>query len=212
MSVKGLTPLVAFDEGLGGDWTCRTMKLGGISGLIVYTLFKCRLTFQGNGYTFEKLSGSQRTSGFLSLRDGRAVYVGVGYVAGSIPPAYADLAADFEGDGEIQPDIANCWNNLGVALYRNGQSSEAVETLEKARAMNGGNDPYHQFFLAMAYWQTGQRDKSLEHYTQATEWLESDDRGEEQRRFKAEAESLIKMSDVTEDAPAETTNHEPSEE
>lgn len=100
------TPLVAFDEGLGGDWTCRTMKLGGISGLVVYSSFKCRLTFQGAGYTFEKLSGSQRTSGLLSLRDGRAVYVGVGYVAGSTPPAYADLAADFEGDGEIQPDIA----------------------------------------------------------------------------------------------------------
>jgi hypothetical protein len=99
-------PLVAFDEGLGGDWDCRTMKLGGISGLVVYSPFKCRLTFQGNGYLFEKLSGSQRTSGFLSLRDGRAVYVGVGYVTGGTPPAYADLAADFEGDGEIQPDIA----------------------------------------------------------------------------------------------------------
>lgn len=100
------TPEVAFDEGLGGDWTCRTMKLGGLSGLVVYSPFRCRLTFQGDGYLFEKLSGSQRTRGVVKLHDGRAIYVGVGYVAGDTPPAYADLAPDFDGDGKIQPDIA----------------------------------------------------------------------------------------------------------
>lgn len=68
------TPQVAFDEGLAGDWSCRTMKLGGLPALVVYSPFKCRLTFQGNGYLFEKLSGSQRTTGVITLRDGRAVY------------------------------------------------------------------------------------------------------------------------------------------
>ena len=100
------TAQVAFDEGLGGEWSCRTMKLGGLTGLVVYSPFKCRLTFQGDGYLFEKLSGSERTRGVISLRDGRAIYAGVGYVAGKTPPDYADLAADFAGDGEIQPDIA----------------------------------------------------------------------------------------------------------
>ncbi|WP_372990853.1 DUF4893 domain-containing protein [Sulfitobacter sp.] len=100
------TAQVAFDEGLGGDWSCRTMKLGGLTGLVVYSPFKCRLTFQGNGYLFEKLSGSQRTRGVISLQDGRAIYAGTGFVAGKTPPDYADLAADFAGTGEIQPDIA----------------------------------------------------------------------------------------------------------
>lgn len=100
------TPQVAFDQGLSGDWNCRTMKLGGQTGLVVYSPFKCRLTFQDGGYLFEKLSGSQRTKGFLGMRDGRAVYVGVGFVAGETPPAYTDLAPDFAGDGTIQPDIA----------------------------------------------------------------------------------------------------------
>ena len=99
-------PKVAFDQGLSGDWSCRTMKLGGTTGLVVYTPFDCRLTFQNNGYVFEKLSGSQRTKGLLEMRNGRAVYVGVGFVAGETPPAYADLAPEFEGDGAIQPDIA----------------------------------------------------------------------------------------------------------
>lgn len=100
------TPQVAFDESLAGDWNCRTMKLGGISALVVYTPFKCRLTFLGDGYSFEKLSGSQRTKGIITLRSGGAVYVGVGYVADQTPPDYADLEPDFEGTGEVQPDIA----------------------------------------------------------------------------------------------------------
>ena len=99
-------PKVAFDQGLSGDWSCRTMKLGGATGLVVYTPFDCRLTFQNNGYVFEKLSGSQRTKGFIEMRNGRAVYVGVGFVAGETPRVYADLLPDFEGDGTIQPDIA----------------------------------------------------------------------------------------------------------
>ena len=100
------TPQVAFDEGLAGDWSCRTMKLGGLPALVVYSPFKCRLTFQGNGYLFEKLSGSQRTTGVITLRDGRAVYAGVGYVAGEVPPAYAALPPGFAGDGTLQPDVA----------------------------------------------------------------------------------------------------------
>ena len=100
------TPQIAFDESLGGDWNCRTMKLGGQSPLVVYTPFRCRLTFIGDGYSFEKLSGSQRTKGTITLRAGGAVYVGVGFVADQTPPDYADLEPDFEGNGEIQPDVA----------------------------------------------------------------------------------------------------------
>ncbi|WP_138924276.1 DUF4893 domain-containing protein [Sulfitobacter sp. BSw21498] len=100
------TPQVAFDEGLAGDWSCRTIKLGGMPALVVYSPFKCRLTFQGNGYLFEKLSGSQRTMGFITLRDGQAIYAGVGYVAGETPPAYNALPPEFAGDGTVQPDVA----------------------------------------------------------------------------------------------------------
>ena len=34
------TPQVAFDEGLAGDWSCRTIKLGGMPALVVYSPFK----------------------------------------------------------------------------------------------------------------------------------------------------------------------------
>ena len=51
---------------------------------------------------------------------------------------------------ELYPSSANNRDNLGVALYRNGQWNEAVEALTKARKMRSGKDPAHQFFLAMA--------------------------------------------------------------
>ncbi len=100
------SPQVAFDESLAGDWNCRTMKLGGGLPLVVYTNFKCRFTVSAQGFDFEKLSGSQRTKGSILLRDGLAIYLGVGFVAGGSPPAYADLPPDFQSDGTTQAQIA----------------------------------------------------------------------------------------------------------
>lgn len=100
------TPQIAFDETLNGDWTCRTIKLGGISPLVVYSPFKCRFGIENDGFTFEKLTGSQRTKGKITFRDGRAVYVGMGFVAGLTPPTYADLPPDFTSDGSVQTDVA----------------------------------------------------------------------------------------------------------
>jgi len=99
-------PQVAFDPALQGEWRCRTMKLGGISALTVYTNFKCRMTLDNTGVTFEKLTGSQRTSGRIEMREGRAIYLGVGYVASEPPQTYESLAPDFEGTGTVAPDVA----------------------------------------------------------------------------------------------------------
>lgn len=100
------TPQVAFDETLAGDWACRTIKLGGISPLIVYTPFKCRFTIGPQGFDFEKLTGSQRTRGSILLRDGRAIYLGIGYVSGETPPDYDALPQDFQSSGTIQTQVA----------------------------------------------------------------------------------------------------------
>lgn len=92
---------------------------------------------------------------------------------------------------DLAPDDPNTWDNLGVALYRNERWNEAIEALEKARQMRGGKDPEHQFFLAMAYWQHGQQDDALANYKEAAQWMLEGDRGEEQQRFRAEAEEVL---------------------
>lgn len=100
------TPQIALDQTLVGDWSCRTMKLGGAVPLVVYTAFKCRLTPDEGGFRFEKLTGSQLTKGHIRLIDGRAVYLGVGHVADAQAPEYDELPADFISDGRVQSDIA----------------------------------------------------------------------------------------------------------
>jgi hypothetical protein len=99
-------PQVAFDPSLQGEWNCRTMKLGGLAALVVYTNFECQMSLDNTGVAFEKLTGSQRTSGRIEMRDGRAIYLGVGYVADEAPQDYATLDPAFEGSGTIAPDVA----------------------------------------------------------------------------------------------------------
>lgn len=81
---------------LAGDWSCRTIKAGGITPLVVYDVFRCRVTAEGGKVRFEKLTGSQRVAGGIHRDGDRLVLLGVGYIAGDTPPAYADLPADID--------------------------------------------------------------------------------------------------------------------
>jgi hypothetical protein len=71
-------PLVAFsDKDLTGNWKCRTIKAGGISPLVIYGWFKCKVTDDGSGWRLTKTSGSQRTTGrFFDDGDKRSIYLG----------------------------------------------------------------------------------------------------------------------------------------
>jgi len=60
-----------------GDWQCRTIKAGGLSRLVVYGWFKCRVSDDGSGWTLTKLTGSQRTTGrFYDDGATRLIYLG----------------------------------------------------------------------------------------------------------------------------------------
>jgi hypothetical protein len=84
---KPLLSLPDFD--LGGDWRCRTTKLGGLSPLVVYGWFKCRVSDDGSGWKLEKLSGSQRTTGrFYDDSQTRTIYLGSFSIAGDKPQPY----------------------------------------------------------------------------------------------------------------------------
>ena len=78
---------------LKGKWRCRMMKLGGLTPAIVYSWFSCRIGDSHGALAFEKLSGSQRTSGTL-YPDGQGyVYLGASYVTGEKPHAYSGTGA-----------------------------------------------------------------------------------------------------------------------
>ncbi len=95
----------------------------------------------------------------------------------------------------LQPNDGNSWDNLGVALYRAAQWQAAREALETARTLLGGKDMEHQFFLAMTYWQLGDRDMAKACFEEAAAWLDEKTRDEEQYRFRDEAKQLIGTAD-----------------
>lgn len=80
-----------------GTWKCRTMKLGGLTPTIVYGWFSCRISDRGGRLFFEKLGGSQRTSGYLYPDGGGYVYLGAASVhyngANEAPHAYSGTGA-----------------------------------------------------------------------------------------------------------------------
>ena len=97
---------------------------------------------------------------------------------------------------ELEPENANHWNNLGVAQYRAGNWQAAVEALQKADAMIDGGDRVHRMFFAMAHWQLGDKEKARELYAQGAAWIaERRKKSGEQRRFRAEAEQLMEISE-----------------
>ena len=84
---KPLLSLPDFD--LGGEWRCRTTKVGGLSPLVVYGWFKCRVSDDGSGWKLEKTSGSQRTTGrFYDDGEKRLIYLGSFHVAGEAAKPY----------------------------------------------------------------------------------------------------------------------------
>ena len=55
---------------LMGTWRCRQMKLGGLAPSIVYDWFTCRVRETRSGLYFEKVSGTERISGYVEAFDG----------------------------------------------------------------------------------------------------------------------------------------------
>src|SRR5262249_47533225 len=68
---------------------------------------------------------------------------------------------------EHDPDNARSWSILGVAHYRAGGWKASVEALEKAMGFCNGGDGSDWFFLAMAHWQLGDKQKARQWYDRA---------------------------------------------
>ncbi|WP_165351939.1 DUF4893 domain-containing protein [Salipiger sp. IMCC34102] len=99
------TPVAPIETTLAGDWSCRMLNLGGISPLVVYAPFDCRITADEDGFVLEKTTGSQRMTGRITLRPEGMVLLGTGYVDDRAPVAYDDLPMEFETDGTLWPVV-----------------------------------------------------------------------------------------------------------
>jgi serine/threonine protein kinase len=93
---------------------------------------------------------------------------------------------------EMIPKKGDFWNTLGVAQYRAGEFKAAIETLTKSTQLRKGGDSADWFFLAMAHWQLGNKERAREWYSRAIDWMEkkqSNDRA--LQSFRAETAALL---------------------
>ncbi len=80
----------------------------------------------------------------------------------------------------------------GVALYRAGKWQDAKKALEDAVQFRPGATSVESFFLAMACWQLGDKERAAEHYTQAAGWMQKNKPDDpELQRFRTEAAALL---------------------
>jgi uncharacterized protein HemY len=90
------------------------------------------------------------------------------------------------------PQIGKFAQTLGVACYRTRDWKGAVEALEKSMQLQKGGNSYDWFFLAMAYWQHGDKKQARQWYDRAVKGLEKQPQWtEDLRRFHAEAAELF---------------------
>jgi tetratricopeptide (TPR) repeat protein len=73
---------------------------------------------------------------------------------------------------ELEPKNGGYLNTRGVARYRSSDWTGAIADLEKSMELRKGGDSSDWFFLAMARWQLGERDKARDSYDEAVKWME----------------------------------------
>ena len=73
---------------------------------------------------------------------------------------------------KLNPQVARIWNTLGVTFYRTGEWDAAIEALEKSLESQPRADASGRLFLAMAYWQKGDREQARQWYDKAVSWME----------------------------------------
>jgi superkiller protein 3 len=95
---------------------------------------------------------------------------------------------------ELVPTNGAFWNTLGVAHYRAGSCQEAISAFTKSMQLGHGGSSYDYFFLAMAHWQLGEKEKASRWFDQAVQWMDKNlPKGKELGRFRAEAAELLQV-------------------
>src|SRR5213078_258754 len=96
---------------------------------------------------------------------------------------------------ELSPGSSWAWFRLGCARYRAGAWKDSIEAMHKSIELDDspkGGESAQWFFLAMAHWRLGEKDKAREWYDQAARWLDKNEpQNVELRRFRAEAADLL---------------------
>jgi serine/threonine protein kinase/WD40 repeat protein/tetratricopeptide (TPR) repeat protein len=107
----------------------------------------------------------------------------------------------------LTPDDSTSLNTLGVALYRAGDFTRSIETLERSLAASKGqSDGFDLVFLATAHHGLGHRELARDRFGRAVTWLQAQksltaQHAHELAAFRAEAEAVLGLASPGGDLP-----------
>jgi serine/threonine protein kinase len=105
------------------------------------------------------------------------------------PARAVSLAREAVG---LAPASGECWNTLGVALYRAGEWEEAAAALKKSAELRRGGDAHDWFFLALTAWRQGDPEQARTWYARAVCWMDAHPPlSEDLMRYRKEADDLF---------------------
>jgi tetratricopeptide (TPR) repeat protein len=96
----------------------------------------------------------------------------------------------------LSPNNGDYWNTLGVAYYGTGEWQKAIEAFNKSMGLRDGGNSFDWFFVAMAEWQSGNREAAREWYAKAVDRMEKNQLGDNELiRFRDEATVLLEQAE-----------------
>jgi tetratricopeptide (TPR) repeat protein/tRNA A-37 threonylcarbamoyl transferase component Bud32 len=96
----------------------------------------------------------------------------------------------------VEPRFAQYWHTLGVAQYRAGKWQEALDAFDKAMVLQNGGDGLDWYFVAMAHWQLGDKNRAMQFFHDAEAWKENEHVGpDDLEGLDHEAASLLAQAD-----------------
>jgi hypothetical protein len=97
----------------------------------------------------------------------------------------------------VEPENATYWNTLGIAYFRAGDWKAAVHALEQSTELGGGGTSFDYFFLAMAWWQQGDKQQAYQWYHRGNAWMEQHSPDHEVlARFHQEATAMLRSRPI----------------
>lgn len=101
---------------LVGSWRCRSIQAQRW-GIFAYPYFQCRISESPEGLLFQKISGSQRRSGYFFEDGGRRfVFLGGKHVNEEPAVFYSGMSADFDGEN-LESDTVGVLQKKGDGRF-----------------------------------------------------------------------------------------------
>jgi serine/threonine protein kinase/tetratricopeptide (TPR) repeat protein len=159
---------------------------------VLASVYRDQGSYSEAGKLYEETLSSLRRVLTVKVPELQRLMIGYAWMlATAADPKYRDPTRAAQLAKEVvahAPKFPDNWTTLGVAYYRIGDWNNAIAALTKSEGLR--YQAVNAFFMAMAYWQLGEKDKALAKYAKVSQLAPGQNQSG-QARFRAEAAQLL---------------------